>query len=161
MEELFVPFCVFLILLAPIAFFMWQFHKVRRGLSSRLKAIFLYAAYSAVPVLLYLGIFIALVGIEELLNTSLVGEGYARSLMIGSVGGAALIVVGTIIFSIVVAFVKGEAIKTNAADGKRSGRIGKTQWFSKVYGPQLMRSPLDSLEDARLCRKIERSYLVS
>ncbi len=69
----------------------------------------MYAAYSAVPVLLYLGIFIALVGIEELLNTSLVGEGYARSLMIVSVGGAALIVVGTIAFSIVVAFVKGEA----------------------------------------------------
>ena len=110
MEGLFVPFGVLLILLAPMASFAWQFHKVRRGLSSRLKAIVLYAAYSAVPVLVYLGIFLALVGVEELLNTSLVGEGYARSLMIVGVGGTALVIVGTIIFSIVVAFIKGKVI---------------------------------------------------
>jgi hypothetical protein len=110
MEELFVPFCLLLILLAPIASFVWQFHRVRRGLSSRFKAIFLYAAYSAVPVLMYLGIFLALVGVEELLNTSLVGEVYARSLLIVCVGGAALIIVGTIAFSITVAFIKGEAL---------------------------------------------------
>ena len=110
MEELFVPFCVFLTLLAPIASFVWQFRRVRRGLISRFKAIVLYAAYSAVPVLMYFGIFFALVGIEELMNTSLVGEGYARSLMIVSVGGAGLIIVGTIAFSISVAFIKGEAI---------------------------------------------------
>jgi hypothetical protein len=59
---------------------------------------------------MYIGIFLALVGVEELLNTSLVGEGYARSLMIVSVGGAALIIVGTIAFSIAVAFINGEAI---------------------------------------------------
>ena len=110
MEELFVPFCIFLTLLAPFASFVWQFHRVRRGLISRLKAIVLYAAYSTVPVLMYFGIFFALVGIEELLNTSLVGEGYARSLMIVSVGGTALIVAGTIAFSIAVAFIKGEAV---------------------------------------------------
>ncbi len=106
MEELFVPFCVFLILLASIASFVWQFYRVRQGLSSRFKAIVLYAAYSAVPALMYLGIFLALVGVEELLNTSLIGEGYARSLMIVSVGGAALVIVGTIVFSIAVAFIK-------------------------------------------------------
>jgi len=109
MEGLFVPFGVLLILLGPIASFAWQFHRVRRGLSSRLKAIVLYAAYSAVPVLLNLGIFLALVGVEELLNTSLVGEGYARSLLIVGVAGAALVIVGTIAFSIAVAFIKGEA----------------------------------------------------
>ena len=51
-----------------------------------------------------------MVGVEELLNTSLVGEGYARSLMIVGVGGTALVIVGTIIFSIVVAFIKGKVI---------------------------------------------------
>jgi hypothetical protein len=110
MEDFFVPFFVFLILLAPIASFVWQFRRVHRGVSSRFKGIVLYAAYSAVPVLMYIGIFLALVGVEELLNTSLVGEGYARSLMIVSVGGAALIIVGTIAFSIAVAFINGEAI---------------------------------------------------
>ena len=110
MEDLFVPFLVFLILLAPIASFVWQFRRVHRGVSSRFKGIVLYAAYSAVPVLMYIGIFLALVGVEELLNTSLVGEGYARSLIIVGVGGTALVIVGTIIFSIVVAFIKGKAI---------------------------------------------------
>lgn len=70
----------------------------------------MYAAYSAVPVLMYIGIFLALVGVEELLNIYLVGEGYARSLMIVGVGGTALVIVGTIIFSIGVAFIKRKAI---------------------------------------------------
>jgi hypothetical protein len=89
---------------------------------------------------MYLGIFLALVGVEELLNTSLVGEEYARSLMIVIVGGAALIIVGTIAFSITVAFSRVRRSKTHAADGKGSGGIRKMPWFSKVFGPQLMRS---------------------
>jgi len=59
---------------------------------------------------MYIGIFLALVGVEELLNIYLVGEGYARSLMIVGVGGTALVIVGTIIFSIGVAFIKRKAI---------------------------------------------------
>ena len=114
MEELFVPLCAFLILLAPIASFVWQFHRVRRGICSRLKAIVVYAAYSAVPLLMYLGIFLALAGLEELLNTSLVGEGYARSLIIVCFGAAALIIVGTVALSIAVALIKDEAISRHA-----------------------------------------------
>lgn len=110
MEELSIRICVLLILLAPIASFVWQVRRVRRGLSSRFKGTILYAVYSAVPVLMYVGIFLTLVGIEELSNTSLVGEGYARSLMIVGVGGAALVILGTIVFYIVVAFTKGKAI---------------------------------------------------
>lgn len=110
MEELFVRICVLLILLAPIASFVWQFHRVHRGLSSRFKGTVLYAVYSAVPVVMYVGIFLALVGAEELFNSSLVGEGYARSLVIVGLGGAALVILGTVVFSIVVAFIKGKAI---------------------------------------------------
>ena len=110
MQAFFVPFFMFLILLAPIASFVWQFRRVHRGVSSRFKGIVSYAAYSTVPVLMYIGIFLVLVGVEELLNISLVDEGYARSLMIVGVGGAALVIVGTIIFSIVVAFIKGKTI---------------------------------------------------
>ena len=79
-EAFSVPFFMFLILLAPIASFVWQFRKVHRGVSSRFKGIVLYAAYSTVPVLMYIGIFLVLVGVEDLLNISLVDEGYARSL---------------------------------------------------------------------------------
>ena len=110
MEAFFVPFFIFLILLAPIASFVWQFRRVHRGVSSRFKGIVSYTAYSTVPVLMYIGIFLTLVGFEELLNISLVDEGYARSLMIVGVGGIALVIVGTIIFSIVVAFIKGKTI---------------------------------------------------
>jgi len=110
MEGILVPLCVVLILLVPIASFVWQFRRIHRGVSSRFKGIVLYAAYSAVPVLMYIGVFLALVGVEELLNTSLIGEGYARSLMIVGVGGTALVIIGTIIFSIVVTFIKGKAI---------------------------------------------------
>jgi hypothetical protein len=110
MEAFSVPFIMFLILLAPIASFVWQFRKVHRGVSSRFKGTVLYAAYFTVPVLMYIGIFLVLVGVEELLNISLVDEGYARSLMIVGVGGTALVIVGTIIFSIVVAFIKGKMI---------------------------------------------------
>ena len=106
-----MPLFVLLILLAPIASFLWQFHRVHRGLSSRSKGILSYAGYSAIPVVLYLGAFLVLVGFEELLNTSLVSEAYARSLVIVCVGGATLIIVGTIAFSIAVAFTKRKGIR--------------------------------------------------
>jgi len=110
MEELFVPIYVLLILLAPIVLFVWQFRRVHRGLCSRIRGAVLYAVYSAVPTLFFVGIFLALVGVEELTNTSLIGEGYARSLMIVSIGGGAIVVLGTIVFLIVVAFIKKKAI---------------------------------------------------
>lgn len=106
MAELFVPFFLFLILLAPIASFVWQFRRVQRGVSSQFKGIVLYAGYSTVPVLVYFGIFLASLGIEELLNTSLISEGYARSLLIIGIGGTAMVIVGTVIFSIIVVFIK-------------------------------------------------------
>lgn len=109
MEEVFVPAFVILMLIAPIASFAWQFRRIRRGLTSRLKGITIYAGWSVAPVLAYLGLFFALLGAEELLDVSLVGEGYARSLVIVGGGGLALVVLGTVVFSILVLFVQNKA----------------------------------------------------
>jgi len=75
MEEIFVPVFVILMLVAPIVSFVWQFRRIRRGLTSRLKGITIYAGWSAVPVLAYVGLFFALLGAEELLGAPLIGEG--------------------------------------------------------------------------------------
>ncbi len=61
-------------------------------------------------VLAYVGLFFALLGAEELLDVSLIGEGYARSLVILGGGGLALVALGTVVLSIVVLFVRGKAI---------------------------------------------------
>jgi len=110
MEEIFVPVSVILMLVAPIVSFVWQFRRIRRGLTSRLKGIIVFAGWSAVPVLAYVGLFFALVGAEELFDASLIGEGYARSLVMLGGGGLALVVLGTALFSIVVLFVQSKSI---------------------------------------------------
>jgi hypothetical protein len=105
MEEVFVPFGLLLVVIAPLGSFIWQYRRVRRGLSSRFKGTVLYSAYAAAPVFLYVGVFIALAVIEEMLGTSLVGEGYARSLLMVGVGGILLVVAGTIVFAAVMVLV--------------------------------------------------------
>ena len=105
-EDIFISFSILMILRGPIASFLWQFRRVRRRLSSPFKGIVLYTLSSAAPVVTYLTIFLALVGAEELLNTSLLGEGYARSLVIVAVGGAAWVVLGTVALCIAVTFTK-------------------------------------------------------
>jgi hypothetical protein len=110
MEEIVIPICVLLIPTASIAAFIWQLSRVRRGLCSRLKGIVWYAIYSWIPVLLFVGVFFALVGIEELSKTSLIGEGYGRSVMMVGFGGTGLISLGTIVFSIVLVFIKVKAV---------------------------------------------------
>lgn len=109
MEEIIIPICVLLIPTASIAAFIWQLSRVRRGLSSRLKGIVWYAIYSWAPVLLFVGVYFALVGLEELLKTSLVGEGYARSVMMVGLGGIGFVILGTIVFAIVMVFIKNKA----------------------------------------------------
>ena len=105
-----VPVFVILMLVAPILSFVWQFRRIRRGLTSRLKGITIYAGWSAVPVLAYVGFFFALVGVEELGDASLISEGYARSLVLLGGGGLALVALGTVIFSIAVLFVQSKAV---------------------------------------------------
>ena len=105
-----MPVFLILMLVAPIVSFVWQLRRIRRGLTSRLKGITIYAGWSAVPVLAYVGLFFALVGAEEVFDASLIGEGYARSLMILGGGGLAWVALGTVIFSIVVLFVQSKDV---------------------------------------------------
>jgi hypothetical protein len=99
MEEIVMPLSVLLILLTSFAAFVLQIRRVRRGLCSRSRGVVLYAAYSAAPVVLFVAVFLLLVGVEELAETPLVGEGYARSLIIVAAGGAAFVVLGSIVFA--------------------------------------------------------------
>lgn len=110
MEDIIIPICVLLMPTASIAAFIWQLSRVRRGLSSRLNGIVWYAIYSWVPVLVFVGVYFALVGIEEISKTSLIGEGYARSVMIVGGGGTGLVILGTMVFAIVLVFIKDKAV---------------------------------------------------
>ena len=110
MESIVVPVFVLLIFASPIASFVWQFGKIRRGSSSRLKAIVSYAVWSAAPVLLYVCLFFVLVGIEEFFSVPLIGEEYARSLLLVVGGGLTLAVLGTVLFLIVVLYGKSKTI---------------------------------------------------
>ena len=94
---------------------MWQFRRIRGGLTSRLKGITIYAGWSALPVLAYVGLFFALSGAEELLDASLIGEG----------GGLAWVALGTVIFSIVVLFVPSKAIEQSAWSGTAATELCK------------------------------------
>jgi hypothetical protein len=61
--------------------FYRQINLVRIGKTREGKAISLYATYTIAPVVLYGVVFLALVGPEEFTGTSIIGEGYARSLI--------------------------------------------------------------------------------
>lgn len=86
--------------------FYWQAKLVTAGKSTKGKAIGLHLVYTIAPVILYGVVFIALVGIEELTDTAIIGEGYARTLPFVIVGGLTVALLGTLIFSFVVIFIK-------------------------------------------------------
>jgi len=56
--------------------------------------------------------FLVLVGIEELTDTAIIGEGYARTLPFIIIGGLSVTLLITLIFSLVLIFIKQP--KTNA-----------------------------------------------
>lgn len=91
---------IYLLYIAVI--FYWNVKKVKSGKYTKRKAIGLYAAYTIAPVILYVIAFIVLIGIEELTGTAIIGEGYARSLLIVVVGGCGVAIVATLLFSAVV-----------------------------------------------------------
>lgn len=96
-----------LIYLAFIAvLFNWQVKMVKARKTAKGKAIGLYAAYSIAPIILYGVVFLALVAIEELTDAAIIGEGYARSLPFVIVGGLTVTLLATLIFTLVVMFLK-------------------------------------------------------
>ena len=62
--------------------------------------------YTIAPVIVYGIIFMVLVGIEELTDTAIIGEVYARSLLFVIVGGIAVTIIATLVFAVVVLIIK-------------------------------------------------------
>jgi len=104
-----VPLALILILLAPVMCFPWRVGKVRSGESGKVKQSLLYFLYSAIPVFGFVMLSFAFVGIEELMDTSLVTEGLARSLLLLTGGGLIWVTVATIVFVIRIIFMRGNA----------------------------------------------------
>ena len=82
--------------------FWYQIRSLARGKHSKRKSIFLHAVYTSAPVLLYVGVFAALVGIEELTELAIIGEGFARSLALVVVGGVGVTIMSTLVFTLTV-----------------------------------------------------------
>lgn len=91
---------IYLIFVAIV--FYWQIKKVIADKDTKVKAIGIYGAYTISPVILYGAVFFALVGVEELTNTAIIGEEYARSLLFAIAGGVAVVLLTTLVFSLVV-----------------------------------------------------------
>ena len=77
-------------------------NKVKLGRCTRIKAIALHAAFTILPLVLYGAVFILLIGIEEITDMAIIGEGYARTLPLVIVGGVAIALLATLIFTLVV-----------------------------------------------------------
>ena len=95
---------IYLIFVAAI--FYWQVKLVMTGKNSKRKAITLNLAYTITPIILYGVVFLALVGIEELADTAIIGEGYARTLPFIIIGGLIVTLLITSIFTLVLIFIK-------------------------------------------------------
>lgn len=81
MNERIVSLLIWLMILVPIGIFIRQIKQVRSGAQRKIKATCLFFLYSTLPVLTYILIFAALVGIEEFMSEPLVSEGLARALI--------------------------------------------------------------------------------
>ena len=97
---------VVLYILFIIFIFIWQLNKVKDGKLSKRKAIVMYSIFTIAPIILYGLIFFILIGIEEFLNEAIISEGFARSFLIIIIGGLIIVVFTSLIFSIVLQFLK-------------------------------------------------------
>ncbi len=110
-----------LFILFIIAIFFWQIQRYKDGGTSKIKAVGLYSRYTFTPVFLYAALFFALVGIEELMDTAIIGEEYARSLLFVVVGGSVVVIITTLAFIIY-------------SEGKRSKRIRNGPYRTRCMG---------------------------
>jgi hypothetical protein len=80
--EWIMPGFALLMLVVPVWRFAVYRRRIRRGGLGRGRAVAYFAVSALVPVLLYLVMLLALVGLEELAGLALVTEGLARSAVI-------------------------------------------------------------------------------
>lgn len=101
-----MPFVALAVLLVPLAVCAHQYLRVRGGRRTRRAAILRCAVFSVLPVVLYVGLFLALVGVEELTGVALVGEGYARTLPLAAVAGLGLALFATLCLTLLLLFLR-------------------------------------------------------
>lgn len=92
-----------MILIVPVAAGRTLLRRTRAGVISRLKGIGLYALTVLSPTLLYLGVFFAMVGIEELTGKAVIPEEIGRSLLV-VVGFGLLVWLSALVIYIIAAF---------------------------------------------------------
>jgi len=91
------------VILFPIAIFVWQIRRVRRGTQSKVKGTALFFAYATLPVLLNIALFFVLVGFEEVTGRDIITEGY-NYVLVALVGTGSIWVVLTTSFFGLLAF---------------------------------------------------------
>jgi hypothetical protein len=94
------------VLLVPLAVLVRQFLCVRRGQRTRRAALLRCAVFSVLPAVIYVGVFLALVGVEELAGVALIGDGYARALPLVVVAGLGLTLAGTLVLAVAMMFMR-------------------------------------------------------
>lgn len=101
MEEAIVPVLFWAVLLVPIGIFISQLRRVRAGTQSGGKGIVGFFSFAMIPVLSYVLMFFALIGIEEVTKIAIVGEGMSRSVVLVAAIGVSEVVVLTVPVAIV------------------------------------------------------------
>lgn len=106
MPERLMPLVALAVLLVPLAVFVRQYRCVRRGRRTRRAGLLRFAVFSALPAVLYVGVFLGVVGLEELTGHALIGEGYARTLPLVVVGGLGLALIGSVALALLLLFTR-------------------------------------------------------
>jgi len=98
-QALYVGFLL-AILIVPVAAGRALLRRTRAGVISRLKGVGLYALAVLSPPFLYLGMFFAMVGIEELTGAAIIPEEIARSLLLVVGFGLLVWILALVIYAI-------------------------------------------------------------
>lgn len=106
MNEHLATIFFWLIVFVPIGIFVRQIYQVRSGAQRKFRASVLFFCYSIFPVLAYTLVFLALVGIEEFTNLSMISEELSRTLMLVLGIGLGEVLLLTVIFAIAVNFLR-------------------------------------------------------
>ncbi len=89
-----------------LAIFYWQLKRVRTGRCGKVKAVLVYYGYGLMPALLYVLVFMGVVGIEQMFETAIISDLYARALPFVLLGSIVAAVVTGLLFALVVALIK-------------------------------------------------------
>lgn len=97
-----VPAFEIVILVLPVYAFIVLYRRVKGGAINKQGALWRYAFWVIVPVIVYVVLFFALVGIEEMIKASIITEGLARSFFILVGLGVIIWLVSTLVFAVTI-----------------------------------------------------------